>query len=102
MRAKRVIVCAEMLPDFFKDRGYIKVIKPLPEDAKLIRFNYDNRMDAFVLIFESEEWPEVIPGACLDDFNVEFERYDTTALEEAYTNGDGTEDSTPQSSTKLD
>lgn len=82
MRTKRVLITAELLPDFFKDRGLIRVTKPLPEDAKLLRFHYDNRIDSFVLIFESSEWEEVIPGCALRDFTLEFTRYDASILDE--------------------
>lgn len=82
MRAKRVLITAELLPDFFKDRGLIRVVKPLPEDAKLLRFHYDSRIDCFVLIFESSEWEEVIEGAVLCDFTPEFKRYDPSILDE--------------------
>lgn len=74
MKIKRIAICPCLIPEFFKDLGLIRVTKALPKDAKFLRANYDNVRDLFYLIFESEEWPEVLDGCAIEEFMPEFER----------------------------
>lgn len=64
----------ELVADFFKCRGDIKVIKGLPEDARLLRAFYDRVNDSFSLLFESRDFQENLPGTAIPIFTPEFVR----------------------------
>lgn len=51
-------------------KGKYEILEGLPKDAKIVESRYDERMDWYAIVFESNELPEVPEGALVPRFTV--------------------------------
>ncbi len=73
MRVKRVAFRADAIVEFLiKRKRSIRIIEGLPEDAKLLRAHYDSNTDQYYLLFESQEFEEVVEGAVIPFLDITF------------------------------
>ena len=76
MKVKRIPLRAYNIVEFFikhKRERVTKVIEGLPEGSKFLRAYYEPNTDTYYLLFESEEFEEVLEGAAIPIFNPVFE-----------------------------
>lgn len=75
MRVKRISIRADMIAEFltqWKKPRAITVVKGLPEDSKFLRAYYDANADQYYLLFESQEFEEVVEGAIIPFLDITF------------------------------